>query len=215
MTLIKFFVSALLVSALTGPAWAQQQKPRKPAGKPGSAVSMHKCIDADGKIYYSDKFTPDCETSSELNRQGITVSPKPAPSTATQGAQKPGAAPTAQSLAEERRDKALVATYTTEQEIELAQDRNLQAPLQAVKVSETRLGKLDKELESLQKQADGFTSKKKPVPAHLTEDINSKRSAQSALQSELAQKNSQVSQIRARYEADKVRFRELKGQPPR
>ena len=214
MTPIRIFVSALLVCALTGQAWAQQQKPRKPAGKPGSAVTMHKCIDADGKIYYSDKFTPDCERSSELSRQGMTVEPKPGSGTAAHGAQKPGAAP-AQTQAEARRDKALVATYTTEKEIELAQDRNLQAPLQAVKVAETRLGKLDKELEGLQKQAEGFTSKNKPVPAHLTEEINRKQSTQSALISELAQKNTQVSQIRARYEADKLRFRELKGQPLR
>jgi hypothetical protein len=215
MTVLRIFVSALLVSALAGQAWAQQQKPRKPAGKPGSAVTMHKCIDAHGKVYYSDKLTPDCERSSQLSRQGITVTPNPASGTAVQGAQKPGAAPTAQALADERRDKALVATYTTEQEIELAQDRNLQAPLQAVKVAETRLGKLDKELEGLQKQAEGFTSKNKPVPAHLTEELNRKQSTQSALKSELAQKNTQVSQIRARYEADKLRFRELKGQPAR
>lgn len=214
MTLIRIFVSALLICALTGQAWAQQQKPRKPAGKPGSAVTMHKCIDAEGKIYYSDKYTPGCERSSELSRQGMTVEPKSAPGTAAKGAQKPGAAP-AQTLAEERRDKALVATYTTEKEIELAQDRNLQAPLQAVKVAEIRLGKLDKELEGLQKQAEGFTSKNKPVPAHLSEEINRKQSSQSALKSELAQKNTQVNQIRARYEADKLRFRELKGQPAR
>lgn len=215
MTLLRFFVAALLVSTLAGQAWAQQQKPRKPAGKPGAGVTMHKCIDADGKVYYSDQLTPDCERSSQLNRQGITVTPKPAPGTAAQGAQKPGAAPTAQSLAEERRDKALVATYTTEQEIELARDRNLQAPIQAVKVTETRLGKLDKELAGLQKQSDGFTSQNKPVPAHLTEEINRKRSAQSALQTELAQKTAQANQIRERFEADKLRFRELKGQPAR
>lgn len=215
MTVLRIFVSVVLVSALAGQAWGQQQKPRKPAGKPGAAVTMQKCIDADGKVYYSDKYIPDCERSSELSRQGITVAPKPATGTAAQGAQKPGAAPTAQSLAQERRDKALVAPYTSEQEIEMARDRNLQSPLQAVKVTETRLGKLDKELEGLQKQADGFTSKKKPVPAHLTEEINSKRSVQSALQSELAQKNTQAEQIRARFEADKLRFRELRGQRPR
>ena len=215
MTVLRIFVSALLVSALAGQAWAQQQKPRKPAGKPGSAVTMHKCIDAHGKVYYSDKLTPDCERSSQLSRQGITVTPKPDSGTTAQGAQKPGAAPTAQSLAEERRDKALVATYTTEQEIDLARDRNLQSPLQAVKATETRLGKVNKELEALQKQADGFTSKKKPVPAQLTEELNRKQSAQSALQSELAQKNSQANQVRARFEADKLRFRELKAQPAR
>lgn len=215
MTALRILVSALLVSALAGQAWAQQQKPRKPAGKPGAAVTMHKCIDANGKVYYSDKLTPDCERSSQLSRQGITVTPKPDSGTAAQGAQKPGAAPAVQTLAEERRDKALVATYTSEQEIDLARDRNLQSPLQAVKITETRLGKLDKELERLQKQADGFTSKKKPVPAHLAEEINSKRSAQSALQSELAQKNTQANQIREKFEADKLRFRELKGQPTR
>lgn len=212
MTVWKVCMSTLLVAALAGQAWAQQQqRPRKPAGKPGSSVTMHKCIDANGKIYYSDKLTPDCERSSELSRHGLTVTPKPGSADPSQAAQKPGAAPTAQSIADERRDKALVATYTTEQEIDLARDRNLQMPLQAVKVAETRLGKLDKELEGLQKQADGFTSKKKPVPAHLAEDINRKQAARSTLESELAQKRGQADQIRAKFEGDKLRFRELKS----
>lgn len=210
MTVLKVCMSMLLVAALAGQAWAQQQpKPRKPAGKPGSTVTMHKCVDANGKVYYSDKITPDCERSSELSRHGLTVAPKP--DSTSPGSQKPGAAPTAQSLADERRDKALVATYTTEQEIDLARDRNLQTPLQALKVAETRLGKLDKELEGLQKQADGFTSKNKAVPSHLTEEINTKQAARSSLQAELAQKRGQADQIRAKFEADKQRFRELKS----
>lgn len=207
MTLLRILIGALVVSLLAGPAWAQQQRPRKP----GATVTMHKCVDANGKVYYSDKLTPDCERSSELSRHGVTVAPKAGAGGASPGTQKPGAAPTARALADERRDKALVATYTTEQEIDLARDRNLQMPLQAVKVAETRLGKLDKELEGLRKQAEGFTSKKEPVPAHLGEEIKRKQAAQSALQSELAQKNAQADQIRAKFEADKQRFRELKS----
>lgn len=207
MSLLRVLVGVLLAMSLVGQAWSQQ----KPARKPGSGATMHKCVDDAGKVYYSDRLAPECLRTSELNRQGVTIERKTPADTAGQAESAKKVAATPQSTAQERRDKALIATYTSEQEIDLAKERNLQMPLQAVKLAQTRIDRLDKELESLKKQAGGLTSRQKPVPAHLTDELNKKQSARAALQSELAQKTALADDIRQKYEADKQRFRELQG----
>jgi hypothetical protein len=214
MSLLRVFIGVLLAVSLAGQAWSQPQTAaRKPANaaRSGPAVTMHKCVDAAGKVYYSDRLAAECPRSSELTRQGVTVERKPPAGTAGQATSPKKAAATPQSAAQERRDKALIATYTSEQEIDLARDRNLQIPLQAVKLTESRIGRLDKELEGLNKQADALTSKQKPVPAQLTEELGKKQSARAALQSELAQKSAHAESIRQKYESDKQRYRELQG----
>ena len=178
---------------------------------------MHKCEDAAGKIYYSDKLTPECVRTSELNRHGVPLERKAAKTTSSRqlaALDKEKLSP-AQSAAHQRRDKALMATYTSEKEIDLARDRNLEMPLQAARTVEARHGKSEKELQDLTKQADGYVSRKKPVPAHISEDITRKQSSLTALETELAQKNAQVDAIRAKFDADKQRFRELHALSPR
>lgn len=211
MSLLRVLVGVLLAMSLLGQAWSQQ----KPARKPGPGATMHKCIDAAGKVYYSDRLAPECPRTSELNRQGVTIERRTPADAAGQASSPKKVAATPQSTAQERRDRALIATYTSEQEIDLAKERNLQMPLQAVKLAETRIGRLDKELDGLKKQAEGLTSKQQPVPAHLSEELNKKQSARAALQSDLEQRNAHADGIRQKYESDKLRFRELQGLTPR
>jgi hypothetical protein len=192
-------VLTCLMAALALPVQAQQEKAR-----------MYKCIDSAGKVYYSDKLNPDCGQGSELNRQGV-VMPK------QQGA-KPGkpsgpdSAATPKSAKEqERRDSALMATYTTEEEIDAARDRSLAIPAQGMKSVESKLEKANKQLGELKKQADALAAQKKPLPAHLLEDVNANQKEVSGLEADLAQRKAQLDSIRAKYESDKQRFRELKG----
>lgn len=167
---------------------------------------MYKCVDAKGKSYYSDKMNPDCAKGTELNRHGVVMpkrevdkpaKPSPAPKSANEQA---------------RRDRALMATYTTEEEIDAARDRTLVIPLQGAKSIESKLEKANRQLTDLKDQADAIASQKKALPAHLLEDINGNQRKITALEASLEQRKSQSDAIRLRFEADKQRFRELKGQ---
>ena len=185
------------------------------ASLPGQAqdkgMRMYKCVDNLGKVYYSDKMNPDCAQATELNRQGVVVKKKEPV--------KPGQPPIIQaepkvSKERERRDKALLATYTSEEEIDAARDRSLTLPAQGLKTVELKLDKANQHLTDLKAQADAVAAEKKALPAHLLEEVGSKQKEIASLQAELAQRQAQSDSIRQRFEGDKKRFRELKDGGP-
>jgi len=197
------FLACLIAAALALPAQAQQEKAR-----------MYKCVDSAGKVYYSDKMNPDCGQSSELNRQGVVMPKKQVAKPGQPSKAEPAAATPKNSKEQERRDRALMATYTTEEEIDAARDRSLAIPAQGTKSVESKLDKVSRQLTELKKQADALATQKKPLPPNLLEEVNASQKEISALEADLAQRKVQSDAIRAKYEADKQRFRELKGANP-
>ena len=196
-------LACLIAAALVLPAQAQQEKAR-----------MYKCIDSAGKVYYSDKTNPDCGQSSELNRQGVVMPKKQVAKPGQPSKAESAAATPKNSKEQERRDRALMATYTTEEEIDAARDRSLAIPAQGTKSIESKLDKVNRQLTELKKQADALATQKKPLPAHLLEDVNTSQKEVTGLEADLAQRKAQSDSIRARFEADKQRFRELKAASP-
>lgn len=203
MKTFRIIMGIVVALSLAVPALAQQKQPSN---------RMFKCVDDNGKVYYSDIPRQDCSKGSEMNRQGVVIKKrgdKPAATAVTKPgkdeAKKPELAPGA------RRDRALMATYTTEQEIDAARDRSLALPEQAVKTAEARLDKANKDLFELKKQADALAAQQKPLPGQLLEDVSAKQKDVSALEAEAAQKKAQANAIRDRYDADKQRFHELKS----
>jgi len=199
MKVIRSLVSLTIATALAVPALAQQ----KPAPG-GSGPVTYKCVDGRGKIYYSDQFTPDCGQTQEMNRQGRILKKH---ETAKPAADGTGGAK--DSAERQRRDRALMSTYTSEEEIDLARDRSLMIPLQAVKTVENRLDKANSQLFDLKSQADRLAGQQKAIPPNLLEEIDGKQKEVSALEAELQQKKSYADSVRARYEGDKLRYREL------
>ncbi len=172
---------------------------------------MYKCVDAAGKVYYSDKINPDCGQGTEFNRQGVEMKKKDAAKPGQPAKSEPAATTTKAAIEQERRDRALMATYTTEQEIDAARDRSLAIPVQGTKAIETKLEKANKQLSELKRQADTLASQKKPLPAHLLEDVSTNQKEIAGLEAELAPRKRQLDAISVKFEADKKRFRELKG----
>ena len=196
-SLIALFFS-IVFAALALPVHAEAQKSR-----------MYKCVDAAGKAYYSDKVNPDCGEASELNRQGVVMPKKDATKPAAKG--EPVAATVKGSQDQQRRDRALMATYTSEGEIDAARDRTLAIPAQGTKGLEAKLDKLTVQLSDLKRQAEVLASQKKPLPPHLLEEVSANQRAILALEADLALRKAQAERIRSRFELDKQRFRELKG----
>lgn len=214
MNVVRFVLGLLVALALEGAAQAQQ---RNPSPRPGAAgARMYKCVDAAGKIYYSDKITHDCAREAEISRHGVVRDKREEGRPEQPGkpgkAAKPDEAAGAKKAEEQkRRDRALMATYTSEQEIDDARDRSLALPLEVVKTAERKLDQVNRELYGLKKQAEKQVAQKKAVPPHLLEDIDLKQKEVLATEAELARKKAQADSIRARYEADRLRYQELKS----
>lgn len=192
------------------------------SAQPALAAKLYKCIDAKGKPYYTDKLTSDCVQGGtrELSKRGVLIKEyepgvTPGQKTRPGQAQPPGPAlSTEQQRAlqeQQRRDRALLATYADEKEIDLARDRNLQQSRHVLKSLEGQDRQADEKLKKLQDQGKTFTDKGKPVPDWLQEEIASAERDAKRIQADIASRQQEINSVRERFEADKQRYRELKG----
>lgn len=183
---------------------------------PCAAATTYKWVDDKGVVHYSDKVPPEVvnKGSQELTKEGITLRKTEPLPTAEQRKAREAEDERRRQLAKlqdeaGRRDRALLASYTSEREIDLSRQRSL-ATIEAV-------------IESAQHYSDQLTRRKvdvearragyrdKPMPAVLERDYEGIQ-AELAKQAELIrQKRAEWNATAARYEAERIRWRELSG----
>ncbi|MFA5372405.1 MAG: hypothetical protein WC298_10595, partial [Sideroxydans sp.] len=114
----------------------------------------------------------------------------------------------------ERRDNALINTYSSEKEIDLARDRNLQQVEARIDSYSTLLKSARENLVSLQQEQERLAQQKRKIPKSLEEDLNEAQQRIDKFQSDLDQNQQELVTVKSRYAADKSRYRELKGLSP-
>ncbi len=179
-------------------------------------AGLYRWVDAKGSVHYSDRLPADAvdRASSELNREGVVV-------------KSVGQAPTGdqlrarqaeitqkrelarEKLASERRDRALLDSYTSEDDIDLAKARALSTIEGQITSAQAYIAQIDKrrrEIEAL-----------KPAGAQASVAANAHRELDS-IDAELARqaefivgKQKEAAAMAKRYDADKQRYHELKG----
>jgi hypothetical protein len=179
------------------------------AGAGEARAAMYKWVDEKGVVHYTDKMPPEAvdKASVELNKQGVPVkktdkalTPEQRQAIAQEAERKRDAARAQEEIA--RRDRALVSSYTSETEIDLARNRALQTinnvVLSAQAFSE-QLNKRKVDVETRKAESQG-----RPVVAVLDRELES-------IDLELARQAEQreTTTITAKYDADKQRWREL------
>jgi len=187
----------------------------------GVHATMYKWVDTKGKVHYGDTIPPEYanQGNAQLNDNGQVVKKVDAALTPAQIQARDEAAAKAKKekaevVEQQRRDKALLATYTEVDEIDLSMQRNLgQVDVQA-KSNELRIKSVKDRLDRLMKQRAGFLQRQKPVPPDLMNDIKNAGDEIEHLRNNLAALDKEKAATRARYASDRARFRELKGLPP-
>jgi hypothetical protein len=182
-------------------------------------ATTYKWVDDKGVVHYTDKMPPDAvnKGSVELNKQGVPVKridPDVTPEQRrAREAEEERQRQQARANEETgRRDRALLASYTTESEIDLARNRTL-ATIDAVVQSALAYN------EQLSRRRTDLLAKKaaygdKPVPPSLQSELDGVN-AEIARQAELiTRKKSESVSATARYDADKQRWRELTAGRP-
>jgi hypothetical protein len=188
---------------------------------PGLALAQvtYRCAGADGKKYYGSTIPPQCygRPVEQINSHGLVVRRIDPEGDAKARAEKEAALAKKKeedvaSKEETRRNRALLATYTSEKDIEDARRRALADNELAVKDVEGKIdsikktrAKYDKELEFYQDKKSGQS---KP-PAKLSLDIKNAEIDLKAQEDLLAVKKKDVNIINAKYDEDKKRFAEL------
>ncbi len=176
-------------------------------------AKLYKWVDDEGVTHYGETIPPEyANREAQQIEKGIV---KPKTPAEKPGAVKKEAAPEDQATIDQRRrDEALLGSYTNEQEIDLARDRNLQQIDARTNSIKTRVENAQSDLNEHRKEQEAYTKSGKTVPPSLIDDIARDEAKVSKLQGELTQSQNDAAALKARYEADKQRFRELKGATP-
>jgi len=171
-----------------------------------SASHIVKWKDDRGATHYGDRIPAQYANreNSIINQHGITVKRnKPA------NYQDPAIDLAKQE--QDKKDKALLSAFTNENEIDLARDRNLQ--LDKVTVEGLQLQKINsqKRLADIQKYADGFSKRKKPIPADLTADMQANQTEITKQDQQITERKAAMEITRKRFDDDKLRYIALKN----
>lgn len=170
---------------------------------------IKKWVDEEGVTHYGDVLPPSYagEQPTEMTSQGIKVKRKPPPPNPNdKQANKP------QEMSEqERRDKALLSSFTTAKEIDLARDRNLQMDQASLQSLRLRLATAEQRLQKTDSAIAEFSKNKKPVPADLTREQKTQQTEISNIKNQIKQKQASMDATRTRFDNDKQRFMELKA----
>lgn len=205
---MRFFGLFLLAMLAAQPAWAK----------------LYKWVDEKGATHYGDSIPAQYagQGKSEMNQRGLVIK-KTAPALTPEQrkeleeAEVQKKAEAQLKLEQARKDQALLNTYTNEQEIDLARDRNLQQEDLVIQTLRLQIKSAQKKLDKYKNQAAAIAQAKKPVPPDLADDIREAEQEIARLDARSTQKLQDIAAVRANYEVSKARFRELKqsAQPPK
>jgi hypothetical protein len=179
-------------------------------------AATYKWVDDKGVTHYTDKMPPEAvnKGSTVLDKQARPVkkidpaaTPEQIRAREAEEEQKRANARVNEETA--RRDRALMSSYTSEAEIDLARMR--------------QLGTIDSQIESAQAYTASLNKRKalldrrkaaegdKPLPLELQREIESTETELAKQARLIEQKQAERNAVVARYDADKARWRELKS----
>jgi uncharacterized protein DUF4124 len=191
-------VSVLLAFAVAGPA---------------AGAATYKWTDEDGKVHYSDKAPPETpKGATVLDKQARPVKKIDAPLTPEELKAKADEAERQKAAAkarddQARKDRALMASYTSENEIDLAKARavsTLEGQIKSAQIFSADLGKRQKQIAV---RKDSYSGK--PLPIELEREsasVDDELSRQNIL---IRQKQEELAMVTAKYDTIKQRWREI------
>ncbi len=190
-----------------------------------AAHAAYKCKDEKGITHIGDTPPAACATvpMQEVSRSGMvlrtiepTLTPEQVKAKREEAARKVEAEKAA---AEQRRkDLALLATYSSEKDIDTSRDLNLKPIEGRIKSAQDRTVAVDKRLQELEAEMEFYKAgkskaagKTREAPAQLVADLERTKAERAALVRSIADYEKEMQQVREKYDADKKRWRELKN----
>ena len=179
----------------------------------------YRCTGHDGKKYYGSTIPNAClgRPLELINKQGLVVK-----RIDPEGDEKARLAKEAEAEKKreheaatkeaQRRNRALLATYTSEKDIEESRARDLRNHERGVQEVQKRIDDIKKRQAQFQKELDLFASSGKgEPPSRLKEEITNAEIDLRAQQTLLDAKKKEAVGINARYDEDKRRYKEAIG----
>jgi len=175
---------------------------------------MYKCVDARGKVYYTQVPPPEClgRDTQELNKSGTLIRKNPAALSPAQvqardAERKKKIEDEERAKEERRKNLALLNTYSSEKDIEDARTRALKEAQGAIEDTERVIAGAKKRGQELEAEKEFYV--KKPMPFKLKQEITNNEIEIRNQTSLLDAKKKEISKINAKYDEDKRRYVEL------
>jgi len=190
-----------------------------PTAAEAQAAATFRCQGKDGKKYYGNTIPPQCygRLVEQINTQGFVVkriepeaSEKELEAKEAEKAQK--AKLDAAAKEQSRRDRALLATYTSEKDIEEQRHRALADNEKTVREIGQRIEDLKKKRAAYDKELEFYNDKsgKSKPPPRMLEEIRQVEFDLKVQQEALENKKKEVHTINAKYDDDKKRYLALR-----
>ena len=178
---------------------------------------MFCCVDDNGSRYCGDALPEMCRKRaySEFNERGVKVREQEAPLTDAQQAlrdaeEKRQADNDKAILDQKRRDQALLATYASERDLDIAKNRAVGELDRSIKQFQDRLDNAQTLKTRL--QANIAALKGKPTPPELADQIRRNEMEIQSVTREMASKRVDRDKLDIKYETERKRFRDLRGE---
>lgn len=183
-------------------------------------AKLYKWVDSSGRTHYGETIPPEYANrdATVLDKQGRVektienLTPEERKAREAEEAKKEAARKS--DVEAHRRDNALLSTFTNEGEIDLARDRSLQQVDARINSVNTMLKSAQTTLDEHLKEKSELQAQNKKLPKSLLDDISESQARVARLQDEQKQNQLEQVNVKARFEADKQRYRELKSGKP-
>lgn len=182
--------------------------------------NIYCCQDTSGKKACGDILPASCvgRAYRVLGPGGRIIKEVDAPLTPEQQAQRTAEEERrkeAEAAAKEKRrlDEALLQTYGSAADIDIARQRAEADNLATIKSAEAKIAEAKKQRKKLDQEAEFY--RKKTLPPELAKSLKENEAEIQAQQSLIDQRTREVDAIRTRYDDDKRRYIELRQQRPR
>jgi len=164
-----------------------------------------KWVDSQGVTHYGDKLPAQeaGRNNSEMNNQGVVVKRNVKSDATTEQLDQ-------EKLAAQRKDNILLASYTKEEEIDLARDRNLQMDQAALQALTVQKENVIARAARNQKTADFIQKRNKPIPPYLSEELKLAKSESAKLDQQISARKLSMEETRKHFADEKARFIALK-----
>ena len=186
-----------------------------------------KCVDEHGSTLFGDTPPAGCANvvMYEIAPGGIVlrkIDPTPTPEQLKVRLEEQQRKKEADRIAfeQKRKDMALLNTYSSESEIDVARDRNVEPIKGRIKGAEERVAELDKRLKQISDEMEFYKAGKKgkngnsvQPPANLVAERDRATKEKASLEKSIADAGKEIDAVRSRYDADKRRFAEIKANP--
>jgi len=189
-----------------------------------TAGASYKCVDEGGVTHIGDTPPAGCANvvMYEMNRSGAVlrkIDPTPTPEqlkVKLEEAERMKETLKAQGE-QKRKDAALLSTFSSEREFDVARDRNIEPLKSRIGLAQERMKAVEKRQQEIEEEMEFYKAgkskagKERAAPAGLTADLQRVRGEKVTLVKSVANYEKEIEQLRAKFDADKKRWLELKN----